>query len=148
MKKKILRTAMIILLLVFVVGEVLTFNKTQHEVDLSKDLLTVSNANHEVVSILKSACYDCHSYETDYVWYTYIFPVSYWTEDHVEHARKHLNFNTWTDYSAEDRKHIAEECIEEVKEGEMPLKSYTWMHRDARLTDEQKTKLYQFFSNL
>ncbi|GGG47380.1 heme-binding protein [Croceivirga lutea] len=91
----------------------------------------------EVEVILKSTCYDCHSAHTDYPWYGSIAPLSFWIQDHIEHGKEELNFSEWTNYSIKKKDHKLEEIIEEVEEGKMPLKEYTYTHKDAQLSKEQ-----------
>lgn len=95
----------------------------------------------EVKVILESACYDCHSANTEYPWYNNIAPVSFWLEEHIEHGKEHFNVSDWENYSPKKKDHKLEELIEEVEEGEMPLNEYTWTHKDARLTKEQRDML-------
>ena len=102
---------------------------------------TETNPSPEVKAILNTACYDCHSDNTEYPWYNNIAPVSYWLADHIEDGKKHLNFSDWQNYDAKNKDHKLEELIEEVKEGEMPLKEYTWTHGDAKLSQEQISTL-------
>jgi hypothetical protein len=98
----------------------------------------------EVGEILQAACYDCHSNETVWPWYSYVAPMSFFVADHVLEGREHLNFSTWGQESAGDRDHMLEEVIEVVEEGEMPLRSYTLLHGDARLDDAQRNALIEW----
>ena len=95
----------------------------------------------EVKTILKTACYDCHTANTRYPWYNNIAPVSYWLDHHIDEGKEHLNFSEWEAYSVKKKDHKLEELIEEVEEGEMPLNSYTWTHKDAKLSEKQKNAL-------
>ncbi|HEY6506141.1 MAG TPA: heme-binding domain-containing protein [Chitinophagaceae bacterium] len=95
----------------------------------------------DVESILKKACNDCHSNNTKYPWYSNIQPVDWWMDKHVKEGKKHLNLDDYTNRNLRYQYHKMEETIEMVKEGEMPLDSYTWMHKDAKLTEEEKNKL-------
>ncbi|MEO9511403.1 MAG: heme-binding domain-containing protein [Flavobacteriaceae bacterium] len=97
--------------------------------------------NNEVKAILQSACYDCHSDHTNYPWYNNIAPISYWLDDHIEEGKEHLDFSNWENYSAKKKDHKLDELIEEVEEGKMPLKEYTWTHKEAKLTEDQKSAL-------
>jgi hypothetical protein len=90
---------------------------------------------------LKAACYDCHSYETKYPWYTYVAPVSWWIKGHVKNGRKRLNFSKWASIEAEDIKHIFHECAEEIESGHMPPKGYVRMHAEADLSPEIRQEL-------
>jgi Haem-binding domain len=91
----------------------------------------------EVHVLLQQKCYDCHSHSTKYPWYANIQPVAWWLADHVEEGKEHLNFSEFKSYDAEKAAHKLEEVVEEVAEGEMPLKSYTFIHRDAVVTAEE-----------
>lgn len=102
----------------------------------------------DVESILKKACTDCHSNNTSYPWYSRLQPVHWWLNNHVREGKEHLNFDEYTNRSLRYQYHKMEETIEQVKEGEMPLNSYTWTHKDARLTQEEKDKLIDWAENV
>lgn len=94
-----------------------------------------------VEALLQVACYDCHSNETRYPWYSNIQPVAWWLADHVEEGKQHLNFSEFTSRKLAVQHHKFEEIVEQVKEGEMPLQSYTITHGDARLSPQQQALL-------
>ena len=102
----------------------------------------------DVENILNKACLDCHSYQTKYPWYAQIAPVSWYIDDHVNNGRKHLNFDEWSSYSAKKADHKLEECIGEVKEGEMPLEEYVDLHPEAELTKDEMFALLDWFIEL
>lgn len=91
-----------------------------------------------VRAILEVACYDCHSNYTRYPWYAGVQPVAAWLANHVNEGKRELNFSTFTTRRIAVQNHKLEEVIELVREGEMPLGSYTWVHRDAILSQAQK----------
>ncbi len=95
----------------------------------------------DVKSILGKACNDCHSNNTRYPWYAKIQPVDWWLNKHVVDGKKDLNFDEFTNRAPRYQYHKMEEVIEMVKEREMPLKSYTWTHKDARLNSNEREKL-------
>jgi len=101
-------------------------------------------APQAVKDILKRACYDCHSNETQWPWYGHVAPVSLLLANHVEEGREHLNFSEWD--QVKDPRHAIEECWEEVEEGEMPLKSYLLLHRSAELSAEDLATLKSWAS--
>jgi DNA replicative helicase MCM subunit Mcm2 (Cdc46/Mcm family) len=104
----------------------------------------IGNAFHipaDVSTILAKACNDCHTNNTSYPWYARIQPVHWWLDKHVREGKGHLNLDEYTNKSLRYQYHKMEETIEMVKEGEMPLKSYTWTHKDAKLTGDEKAKL-------
>lgn len=92
----------------------------------------------EVQTILRTSCYDCHSNETSWPWYSRVAPVSWLVGRDVKKGRRNVNFSTWQSLSENDRIKVLGEIREEVEEGGMPLPIYTLMHSDARLSDEQK----------
>ena len=85
----------------------------------------------ETQALAQAACYDCHSNETVWPWYSYVAPISWRIAGHVNDGRRHLNFSEWDQPNAD-----ADEIIEVIKDGEMPLRDYLMMHPEARLTDE------------
>ena len=90
----------------------------------------------ETKAIAERACYDCHSNNTHWPWYSYVAPVSWRVADHVEHGREHLNFTDWTQPNED-----LEENIEVIEEGEMPLSDYLRLHPEAKLTEAEKEQL-------
>lgn len=139
-----------VLITVLIVGaaiQLIPVNRENPPVSAGADMLGINPANPEVTAILKSACYDCHSNETKYPWYSKIAPISWWLKDHINEGREELNFSEWSNYSAKKRNHKLKEAIEMVDEAEMPLKSYTWMHTDSKLSDAQRGKLIAYFKS-
>lgn len=147
MKKRTTRI-ILSLLLIFAVLQILPIERPVNLEVTQNDLITVEQPNEQVAILIKSACYDCHSNQTKHPWYSSIAPVSWWLDDHIEDARKHLNFSDWANYSAEKKAHKAEEGYEEVGEGEMPLWSYQIAHSEARLTKEEEKLLIDWFISL
>ncbi|MBE2251949.1 MAG: heme-binding domain-containing protein [Myxococcus sp.] len=97
-------------------------------------------ASPEVRALAVRACFDCHSNESKWPWYSHVAPVSWLVAHHVEDGRKHLNFSQWD----EKQKH-AKDAAEVVREGEMPMKGYVLMHAEAKLTDAEKQQLVDAF---
>jgi hypothetical protein len=97
---------------------------------------------------MKAACYDCHSNQSTYPWYTNIQPVGWFVKDHIEDGKKHLNFSEFGTYTAKKQAHKLEECGEMIEKGEMPLSSYTIIHKEAVLTEAQQTSLVNYFKEV
>lgn len=95
-------------------------------------------APENVMQILKTSCYDCHSNEVKWPWYSNIAPASWLVAYDVNEARDHLNFSKWQSYSAEDKSEDIEEIWEEVEEDHMPLWYYLILHSEAKLSDQDK----------
>lgn len=98
-------------------------------------------APDDVREILRRSCYDCHSNESRWPWYSYVAPVSWLIVHDVNEAREHLNFSAWSTYDVEERQENLEELWEEVEEGEMPLWFYVPLHPEARLSEEDQRAL-------
>ena len=97
--------------------------------------------DENVKSLLKRACYDCHSNETKWPWSSNVAPVSWLVAEHVEDGRKHLNFSEWEKYEPGRKKHKLEECEGEVSAGNMPMPGYVALHGEAKLSDTEKQLL-------
>lgn len=146
MKTKLsLKRIGIAFIVLFIVIQVFQINKTINPVNEQTDFMAVTQTNPEVATILKNACYDCHSNQPTYPWYTSVAPVSWWIKNHINEGSKHLNFSIWQTYTVKRKDHKLEECVEMIEEGEMPMNSYTWMHPEAKLTDAQKQLLIDWF---
>jgi hypothetical protein len=104
------------------------------------------DAPSNVLSILKTSCFDCHSNETIWPWYSYIAPVSFLVSADVNNARKRVNFSEWDKYDDEKRAKKLNAIIEDVEEGEMPLSKYTLIHPDAKM-DQVKIKILKDWVN-
>jgi len=98
------------------------------------------NAPKNVASILRTSCYDCHSNETNWPWYSYVAPVSFMVAGDVEDGRKRLNFSEWDKYDTDKQIKLLVEMIEEVEKEEMPLTMYTFTHPNSKL-DPNRIKL-------
>ena len=91
----------------------------------------------KVQDALQRACYDCHSNHTRYPWYAEVQPIRWWLDSHIADGKRHLNFSEYGSYPTKRATKKAEEIADEVEHHEMPLKSYTWMHPEARLTTDE-----------
>lgn len=120
-------------------------DKTNPKIVAENDFIFQTNPPEHIQTILKTSCYDCHSNESTYPWYTNVAPISWWIKHHINEAREELNFSTWASYPLKKQKHKLEEVYEEVEEGEMPLPSYLIVHSEAKLTTEQKNELVAWF---
>src|SRR5450432_4859697 len=90
-----------------------------------------------VLHILKTSCYDCHSNHTEYPWYANINPVGLWLSSHINDGKKAINFSDLSGFTKRKLDHRFGDIAETVKKKEMPLSSYTFIHRYAILDDGQ-----------
>ncbi len=148
MKQKIKKYLLWALLAFLIIAQFFPIDKTNPEIDPAKDFITLNNPPPNLATLIKDACYDCHSNHTEYPWYTSVAPVSWWIKGHINGAKKHLNFSEWTAYDAKKADHKLEECFEMVSDGKMPLKSYTWLHSEAKMTAVQSKELADWFEGL
>jgi hypothetical protein len=95
----------------------------------------------DVNAILRRACYDCHSNETVWPWYSRVAPVSWLVAHDTNEGREHLNFSTWNRLSIPERHEALDELWEEVESGGMPLPIYLPLHPEARLSDADKAAI-------
>lgn len=131
--KKIAKGALLLLLVL----QFIPTKKNDGDIVSLLNFYEETKTTTEVKTILEKACIDCHSNTTQYPWYHKIAPIKFWMNHHVEEGKEHLNFSEWSGYSLKRKEHKMEEVWEEVEEKEMPLKSYTWTHANAKLTDSE-----------
>jgi hypothetical protein len=101
-----------------------------------------------VMAILKNSCYDCHSDNTNYPWYASVQPLSMWISHHINEGKNELNFSAFGSYSIAKQFHKLHEISEQVEEKEMPLASYTFIHTEAKLSEDQRQLLLQWSQEL
>ena len=127
-----MKKALIIIVVLLVAIQFIPSNKTNPPVTAEIDAPT------DVMAVFKRACYDCHSNETIWPWYSRIVPVSLLIEDDVNEGRFHLNFSEWGDLSRKKKAKIKEEIWEMIEKGKMPLGKYIFMHPEAELGARDK----------
>lgn len=142
---KTIKRILLGLVIALVISQFFQIDKTQPPSDGNADFMALLSPPADVAAILKTSCYDCHSYKTEYPWYTSVAPISWWIGHHIKEGREHLNFSEWGTYSDKRKKHKLAECWEEVEKSEMPLNSYLWVHKEAKLSEEQATILINWF---
>src|SRR5690606_14149390 len=102
------------------------------------DLIQSGIVDEEVASILKVSCYNCHSNETDYPWYSYVAPSSWLVARDVRLAREELNLSTWKEIDMIDQLGKLDDIYQEVESGKMPMDVYTVVHTSAKLDERQR----------
>lgn len=135
---RFLRRLLILLLIVFIA---IQFFRPKKNIATGPQFANIGQAYivpDQVKTILAKACNDCHSNTTRYPWYNNIQPVAWWLADHIDEGKRELNFDEFANYSPRKQYNKLEETKELVNEGKMPLNSYTWIHKDAKLTDQEK----------
>ncbi|SMO49282.1 heme-binding domain-containing protein [Solitalea koreensis] len=87
---------------------------------------------------MQTACFDCHSNNTVYPWYSNIQPVAWWLQHHVNEGKEELNFSEFATYNPKKANHKLDKVIKSQQDNWMPLDSYLWIHKDAQLSQQQK----------
>ncbi len=145
---KVFKTILVVLLIVLIIIQFFHPAKNISTAHSPNDIAVVYNEPDNVRTILNKACNDCHSNNTRYPWYNNIQPVAWWLNDHVQEGKHELNFNEFGTYPIRRQYHKLEDVTDEVKEGDMPLGSYTLIHTGARLTDEEKATLTNWANSI
>ncbi len=145
MKRRRLKKILLAFLALFVLIQFIPVNRSVPDFDATHDFLTSMHAPPAIAKSIQSSCYDCHSYTTRYPWYGYVAPVSWFLNKHIHEGREHLNFSTLSSQKKKRVLHAMEEAHEEVLEGGMPLRGYTLMHKDARLSQAEREEMAEWF---
>ena len=136
------------LLGVFIIIQFIKPDKNQSDVVTPNDIFANFQSENSTKQLIQTACYDCHSNNTVYPWYAEIQPLAWWLADHVKEGKSELNFSEFATYKPKKADHKLEEVIEMIQEGEMPLKSYTLIHDNAKLSDGQKKAIITWAEGL
>jgi hypothetical protein len=125
------------LIVVLVVLQFFRPDRNATPVDPQQDLLSVASPPDQVASLIRSSCYDCHSNQTNYPWYSNISPVSWYLNQHISKGKEEVNFSEYGSLEKADKIRVLDEFYEVLEGGDMPLPSYTLIHREARLSKEE-----------
>ena len=141
MLKKILKIAAIVIVAALIVVQFIRPDFTNPPVNEAETLEASVQVPENIKAIMNRSCSDCHTNTTVYPWYSQISPVSWWLKNHIDEGRRELNFSVWATYQPKRKAKKLEEVCEQINEKEMPLPSYTWVHRDAILSAEESKVL-------
>jgi hypothetical protein len=133
MRKK-LKWAAIILVILFVAAQFFQPDRSNPPVDESKTIYASLNVPPEVKAIFERSCYDCHSNNTNWPWYSYIAPTSWLTASDVKTGRTNLNLSTWGTYKRSRQINKLDQISDQLGDDKMPLKKYRLMHPNAALS--------------
>lgn len=141
---KILKLTLLIILLVLVAIQFIPADKPEVSLTNENDLIYNNQLPENVAVLLKESCYDCHSNETIYPWYSYVAPVSWLVVRDIEVGREELNFSHWESQSKIDKAKQLDNIIDEVIDENMPMPIYTIMHSNAKLSKENRQVLAEW----
>lgn len=141
--KKVLLTLFALFLLIQLYQPARNIDKGQA---LSDGFSNFYNAPRNIQNILQNSCYDCHSNNTKYPAYSYTQPVRYLMEKHIKEGKQELNFDEWTTYSTRKQRNKLNGIIEQIEDDKMPLDSYILLHKNAKLSGEQKVEMINWLN--
>ncbi len=112
------------------------------------DFILTYKVPDNIGRILNASCYNCHSNNTNYPWYSHVQPVGWFLENHINKGKEELNFSEFASYSIRRQKSKLKSMANQIGKNEMPLSSYTLIHRDARLSEVGKKELLDYLNSL
>ncbi|HEU5054587.1 MAG TPA: heme-binding domain-containing protein [Hanamia sp.] len=136
--KTALKIILIVLLVVFIIIQFIRPVENKNEEIAQQQITAAYPVPENVMKNLKVSCYDCHSNTTVYPFYWKIQPVAWFLNDHIEEGKRHLNFSIFTTYPLWRQHENFKDIVNQLKKDEMPLESYTLIHRNAILTPQEK----------
>ncbi|HKP33021.1 MAG TPA: heme-binding domain-containing protein [Chitinophagaceae bacterium] len=131
------RRILLILLIIFVIIQFIRPARNLSNVVSSNDIAKLYVIPDTVQNILKVSCYDCHSNNTNYPWYSNIQPVGWWLQWHVNDGKKELNYSEFGSYEPRRQWRRLKQTAELAQKHEMPLDSYLWIHKESKLSETQ-----------
>ena len=144
MFKKILFWSLIIIALI----QFIPVDRTNKPVDKKVDFVNVMKTPSHIESLLKNACYDCHSNETVYPDYAFVAPLSWTIKDHINEGRTHLNFSEWGTFNQDLKKSMLENTAASIKQNKMPMPGYVVYHPNAKLSETDQVLLVEYFESI
>jgi len=143
-----LKRILLILLIILVAIQFIRPARNISAIPSSNDITKQYEVPDTVWKIMQVSCNDCHTNNTIYPWYTNIQPVGWWMQWHVNEGKQHLNFSEFASYKPAKKYDKLKETVKLVKEDDMPLNSYLWIHHDAKLTPGQKNLIIDWATGL
>jgi len=145
---KIVKIIALVLLVCSVGIQFVPTELNQSNIVPKTDFLLVINPPENIRTLLQVSCYDCHSNNTDYPWYNRIQPVAWILEGHIEEGKAELNFNEWDSLSNRRKRSKLRSIIKQIESDEMPLKSYTIIHKDAEFTKAESEEIINWVTRI
>lgn len=142
-----IRNIIILIIVLLSVAQFFKIDKTTPSVTSSLDFLAKENPPVNIARMIKNQCYDCHSNETKYPWYTDYAPISWWIKSNINGAREYFNFSEWGKLEQKEKIAKIQECYEAIEEGEMPVALYIMMHEESQFSDAASDSLMNWFKN-
>lgn len=141
---RILKLAGLGLIAVIIILQFFRPEQNNAPFDPELDMLALVSPQEEMAELIRNACYDCHSNQTRYPWYSLISPVSWYLNKHIVEGKEDLNFSEYGKLEKSDKIGVLADFCDVLDAGTMPLQSYRLLHKDARLTKEEREMLCEW----
>ena len=139
---------MLILLILFI-GVQFIPKDNNRQLHISKyDIRNLYIIPKNTLKMIEKSCFDCHSNNTDYPWYSKIQPVRYFLDNHIREGKNMLNFSEFGNYSERRKRNKIRSIISQIQEGKMPISTYTIIHREADLSNQDKKIIIDWFNSI
>lgn len=145
---RIFKILILVLITGFVGIQFVPTSPNQNTVILSTDITKTFNVPDNIQILLKKSCYDCHSNNTNYPWYNKVQPLGWLLENHVRQGKEELNFSEFGAYSKRRQKSKLKSIVSQIRDGEMPLSSYSLLHREAELSEVGKKEITTWINKM
>ncbi len=135
-------------LIVIALIQFIPVDRTNKPIDKKVNFVHAFNTPENVQTVLKKACYDCHSNETVYPDYAFVAPISWSIKHHINEGREHLNFSEWGNFNRDLKKNMLENASHSIKDYSMPMPGYITKHPEANLTKAERVLLVNYFEEI
>ena len=139
---------LMVLLAVLLLIQLVRPQKNTAAIPAGKAFVDTFKVSEQVNAILAVSCYDCHSNNTDYPWYSEIQPMAWFMDKHIKDGKEKLNFDELPSYGSRRLNSKFTQITKQIEQDKMPLNSCLWMHEGARLSMEDKRLLVDYFNSL
>ncbi|MCF6357279.1 MAG: heme-binding domain-containing protein [Draconibacterium sp.] len=146
--KRLIRVSLILVLVVLVGIQFIPSGTNQNPDVTSDDFVRTFNVPENITALLNVSCYNCHSNNTAYPWYSKVQPIGWLLENHINEGKENLNLSEFGTYSKRKQKSKLKSMISQIEKDEMPMASYTFIHREARLSQDGKRELTSFLNSI
>jgi hypothetical protein len=144
---KLARYLLLATMIIFVAIQFIRSERNKNEQPSPTDITKALTVPDSVLVILKNACYDCHSNNTDYPWYSNIEPIGWLLARHIIHGKDELNYSEFGTYATRKQLSKLDEIEDVINDDIMPLPSYRLMHKKARLKQNEKSLLINWLQH-
>ena len=146
--RKTFKISLIVLFAALIVIQFIPTNRPANNPPEGYDFFKANEVPAEIETMLRNTCYDCHSQETNYPWYSHVAPVSWLLAKDVREGRHYLDFSNWGSLDLMKQLDALADISDEVGEGDMPMPIYIPLHPSARLSDADRDKIVNWADDL